>query len=560
MKKFIDSNLHITSWDTIKPYFDDLQKRNIDTRGALEQWLQDRSDLYETLEEDLAWRYIRTNQDTSNQEYKNAYVKYITDILPYEEEAANKLDKKFITSPAINLLPSVPYGNMIKQTSLKLKTYSQKNIPLLAEMRQLEQKFAEIVSPLSITIDDKELTLQQASSLLENKDRAFRKDIYQKIVEKRKSVSTELDELFDKLVKLRHQIAINAGYKNYRDYKFDELGRTDYTPKDCHKFHRAIKLNIVPLVKQFYQTRKEKLNLKTLTPYDLSVDIWGDTPLVPKNILDDTIEAFSLLDSQFGNFISTMKENGLLDLESRKNKAPGGFNYPLYKSGMPFIFANFAGNFHDLQTMVHEGGHAIHTFLTASLPLVEFKEFPSEVAELASMSMELISMKHWHLFFNNLKDTNRAKLRQLENIIEVLPWIAMVDLFQHHIYLNPKLTPQERRNIWNEIYKEFSPDNLSWNEFEFYREILWQKQLHIFEVPFYYIEYGFAQLGAIAVWKNFTHNNKQGISAYKKALSLGYTRDISSIYQTAGAKFSFDQQYIKELVNFVNTQKEQIEL
>ncbi len=552
--KFLPDNFSVSKWKDVKPFFDELEKREITSIASLEKWLQDRSELYEALEEELAWRYINTNRHTDNEHYKKSYIEYITQILPEEEKAANRLDKKLVNNPFFKELPDYPYGNLKKQTELKLKVYTDKNTELLAEARQLEQSYAEIVGKLTVNYDGKELTLQQAATYLENENRQIRKEVYELIYKKRKEVESELDTLFDKLVKLRHQIALNAGYKNYRDYKFDDLGRTDYTPGDCYRFHDTVKKYVVPIVNEIYRKKKDALGVAELMPYDLEAQIPGSITPKPQNILDNTIQAFTQLRPEFGEFLLDMKTRGYLDLESRKNKAPGGFNYPLYKTGVPFIFANFAGTFHDLQTMVHEGGHAIHSFLTANLPIVEFKEFPSEVAELASMSMELLSMKYWHLFFGSEEETKEAQKKQLEGVLKVLPWIATVDKFQHTIYTSPDLTPAERKETWKKVYEEFEPQTLSWNGFEHYKTILWQKQLHIFEVPFYYIEYGFAQLGSVGVWKNFVADNEAGIEQYRKALSLGYTVPISKIYETAGTKFSFSDDFVNGLMNFVKQQ------
>ena len=552
MKNFLPDNFEIKSWENVKPFFKALEKREIGSLDDLIEWLKDRSDLYEFLEEELAWRYINANRFTDNEKYKEEYFRYLEDILPEEERYENILDKKLVKNPFFDRLPDYPYGNLKKQTLLKLKVFNEKNLPLLATMRRMEQEFADITGKLTIVHDGKELTLQQASVYLQDRDRAVREKVYSSIAKKRKIVSEKLEELFDDLVSIRTQIAKNAGYNNYRDYKFDELGRTDYLPDDCFRFHEAVKKYVVPLVAKFYDKRKNLLGVDKLMPYDLEAELPNEVNPRPYNIVENTIFIFSQLDNEFGEYLKLMQDKGFLDLESRKNKAPGGFNYPLYKTGIPFIFANFAGTFNDLQTMVHEGGHAIHFFLTKDLDLIEFKNFPSEVAELASMSMELLSMKYWRKYFDSEAEFLTAQKRQLEGVISVLPWIAAVDKFQHLVYLNPEISIEERNNLWKGVITEFVPNILSYGEYEWYRDILWQKQLHIFEVPFYYIEYGFAQLGAIGVWKNFSKTNAVGIEMYKKALSLGYTKSISQIFSTAGAKFDFSDSYIRDLMNFVN--------
>jgi oligoendopeptidase F len=316
----------------------------------------------------------------------------------------------------------------------------------------------------------------------------------------------------------------------------------------------------VPLVEQLQKIRKDLLGVDKLKPWDLDVDENLKPPLKPflesNDLIMKTINCFSKINSTYAGFIRIMEKGSFLDLDSRKGKAPGGFNYPLHESNIPFIFMNATGNLRDVETMVHEGGHAIHSFLTKDLELASFKETPSEVAELASMSMELISMEHWDSFFSNADDLKRAKLSQLSDIVGILPWVAMIDKFQHEIYLQNDLSPEKRKEIWNNISNEFSGNIVNWEGQELYRDYVWQKQLHIFEVPFYYIEYGFAQLGAIAIWRNYKRNPQKALQQYEDALKLGYTKTIPEIYKTAGIEFNFTKAYINELMHFV---KEEIE-
>ena len=246
-------------------------------------------------------------------------------------------------------------------------------------------------------------------------------------------------------------------------------------------------------------------------------------------------------------------------MASKEGKAPGGYNYPLYESGIPFIFMNAVGSPRDLVTMMHEGGHAVHSFLSRDLKLASFKSCPSEVAELASMSMELISMDHWDVFYKNPEDLKRAKIEHLEDIVATLPWIAIIDKFQHWIYENPKHSVEERNQAWLEIEKEFSNGVTDWTGCEDSLKYSWHKQLHLFEVPFYYIEYGMAQLGALAIWRNYKLDPSKAIEQYKEALKLGYTKGIKEIYKTAGIEFNFSAEYISELADFLNTELESIQ-
>jgi oligoendopeptidase F len=399
------------------------------------------------------------------------------------------------------------------------------------------------------------MTLQQAGTILLETDRTKRESIWRIINNKRLEKKEELETLFDELVKLRHQIAKNAGFDNYRDYMFAAMGRFDYNVQDCEQFHEAVREVVVPVMQDLARERQQKLNLNVLRPWDMAVDPDNLPALKPfqngEQLIEKTQEAFDNIDPYIGSCIRTMRNNNLFDVESRIGKAPGGYNYPLYESGAPFIFMNAAGTLRDLTTMVHEGGHAVHTFISADLPLTEFKNLPSEVAELASMSMELISMDQWHLFLKDENDLTRAKKEQLQDAISTLPWVATIDKFQHWIYTHPSHTQEERAQAWLEIYREFGEGFSNWDELADAETYLWHKQLHIFEVPFYYIEYGFAQLGAIAVWKNYLADRTEGIAHYLAALKLGYTRSIPEIYQVAGIKFDFGKEYIQALINFL---------
>jgi oligoendopeptidase F len=338
---------------------------------------------------------------------------------------------------------------------------------------------------------------------------------------------------------------------------FAAMGRFDYTPQDCFAFHDAIQQEVMSLVKQFTEKRQKELG-HTLRPWDMEVDTKNREALEPftsgKDLLDRTVKCFRKVDDYFAWCIETMDNMARLDLESRKGKAPGGYNYPMAETGVPFIFMNAASSTRDVETMVHEGGHAVHSFLSKDLELAAFKSCPSEVAELASMSMELISYDGQDEFYRTPEELNRAKEEHLEGIIKILPWIATIDKFQHWIYTHPTHTAEERKVYWVQLSKEFGTGMVDWSGYELAQAYTWQKQLHLYEVPFYYIEYGMAQLGALAVWRNFLSDKKRAVQQYKEALSLGYTKTIGEIYKTAGVEFNFSAPYIKELMKFVKAE------
>jgi oligoendopeptidase F len=413
---------------------------------------------------------------------------------------------------------------------------------------------------MMVNYQGEEMTLQKAANFLRNTNRDVRQEVFQLMTDRRLHDAERLDELLDRLIEKRQQVAKNAGYENFRDYKFDALDRFDYTQQDVQDFHQSIALEVKPLLEKIHQSRKETLGYSRLHPWDLSVDINLKPPLQPfeksSELIKKSIACFHRVKPGFAGFLETMQKMKFLDLDSRKGKAPGGFNYPLHESNMPFIYMNATGNLRDMETMMHEGGHAIHTFLTNDLPLLYFKSTPSEVAELASMSMELISMEHWDVFFSSEDELKRARRSQLEGIIEVLPWVATIDKFQQWLYLNHGHTHADRAKAWVEIAHEFGSSVVDWSGCEEAFSKSWQKQLHIYEVPFYYIEYAMSQLGAIAVWKNYKEKPAQAIEQYQNALKLGYTKTIPEIFETAGIEFNFSTVYVKELMAFVQSELE----
>jgi oligoendopeptidase F len=556
VRKFLPENFNVTSWEVLKPYFDKLLSQNINSVDDLKSWFLDRSELEAVISEDMAWRYIRMTCYTENKDYLNAYQDFVQNIQPQIAPASDQLNRKAAESKYLNELSSRQgYDILIRNLKKEIEIFREENIPLFTEITTESQKYAQISGAQTVTIDGKEMTLQQASVMLMSTDRKKREEVYRQITERRLKDKAQLDEIFTKLIKLRHQIATNAGFKNFRDYMFKALGRFDYTPQDCFDFHKAIQHEVVPLLNDFAKERKNKLKVDKLRPWDKAVDPEGRDALKPfttgQELTEKTISVFQKLDEYLGQCLVVMKTMGHLDLESRIGKAPGGYNYPLAEIGVPFIFMNATSTLRDMVTIMHEGGHAIHNFLTRDLELNDFKSTPSEVAELASMSMELISMDHWDEFFKNPEDLKRAKHEHLEDLIETLPWVATIDKFQHWIYENPDHTSEERRTQWNKIFDEFSDTVTDWSGFQEAKDYLWQKQLHLYEVPFYYIEYGMAQLGAIAVWRNFRKDRQQGLKGYTSALRLGYLLSIPAIYAAADIRFDFSRPYIKELMQFV---------
>jgi len=556
VRKFVPEDFTISTWGELKPYFDNLLDRSLDTEAALKQWFHDRSELESIIGEDMAWRYIRMTCYTENEEYRNAYQDFIQNIQPEIAPVADQLNKQAAASPFLDKLAGKPgYDIMIRTLRKEIEIFREENVPLYTEINIETQKYAQISGAMTLEWEGQEMTLPQASVLLMSTDRAIREAIFNKVAARRLQDKDTLNTLFTGLISLRDRVAKNAGFKNFRDYMFKSLGRFDYTPQDCFNFHDAIQKQVVPMLNDLSRERKTALAVTELRPWDKAVDPEGREALKPfgtgQELTDKTIEVFKRLDPFLGQCLQVMKAMGHLDLESRKGKAPGGYNYPLAEVGVPFIFMNATSTLRDMVTIMHEGGHAIHNFLTRELELNDFKSTPSEVAELASMSMELLSMDHWDVFFTNEADLKRAKREHLEDIIETLPWVATIDKYQHWLYENPGHSLDERRKQWNVIFDQFADTITDWSGLQEAKDYLWQKQLHLYEVPFYYVEYGMAQLGAIAVWRNFRKDPKAGLQGYQNALKLGYMQSIPEIYAAAGIRFDFSSAYIKELMDFV---------
>lgn len=552
MRKFVSSDFTCESWKAVEHYLLDLQNRDISSKESFKTWLTDKSELEAVLEENMAWRYIRMTINTLDEKLTESYQFFVTEIQPNLAPFEDSLNRKMMDSPFVNeLAEDQAYAIYFRGVRSALELFREENIAIETELNTLSQQFGAISGKQMITYQGKELTMPQAANFLKDPDESVRKEVYELITERRLQDRAALDELFNLLVKLRNQVAKNAACADYREYKFKSLGRFDYTVADCLAFHDAIEKQIVPIVKQLNLKKLEKLGKPMLKPWDTEVDPDGLAPLKPfsdgAELLDKSIAVFEKLDTYFGDCLKTMKSGGFLDLDSKAGKAPGGYNYPLYESGIPFIFMNAAGAQRDLTTMVHEGGHAVHSFLSRDLELTGFKSLPSEVAELASMSMELLTMDWWNEFYTDEQELKRAKLEQLESVVKVLPWIAQIDAFQHWIYTNPEHSVAERTEEWLRLSKRFGTGLVDYTGYEAVLESSWQKQLHLFEVPFYYIEYGIAQLGALGVWNNYKKNPAKALEDYKRALSLGYTKSIPEIYETAGLTFDFSQSALEEI-------------
>lgn len=561
-RKLLPADYTVTDWNGLEPFFKELIERTITNKAELEGWMADLSELEAVVSEDACWRQIKMTCDTTDKSLEEAFTYFCMEIQPKLQHYADALNKKLVNCPFTADLDHAAYHTYLRSVKKSIELFREENIPILAELSVLQQQYGAIAGKMTVEVEGKEYTLQQAAKFLENSDRKIREAVYYKIQERRKLDEQPMHDLYSSLIAKRHQIAINAGFENYRDYKFKELGRFDYTKEDCFQFHDAVKQYVLPLVNEIYSRKKQKLALDILKPWDTEAEPAGIAPLKPfttgEELYEKTVKCFDQLNPFFADCLRKMKEMNHFDLESRKGKAPGGYNCPLAESGAPFIFMNAAGQMSDVTTMVHEGGHAVHSFLAHPLKLSAFKEYPMEIAEVASMAMELFSMDHWQAFFENEADLKRAKEHQLERTITIFPWIAIIDQFQHWVYEHQQHTVEERTSEWMRILNEFSTNSIDYTGLDEFRKIGWQRQLHLFEVPFYYIEYGIAQLGAIGLWMQYKQNPNNALENYMNALSLGGTKTLPELYKAAGLEFNLTPAYIKTLMEFVKTEMDQL--
>ena len=419
-RNFLPVELSVSAWEQLETYFNDLLSRDLSDAASLHRWLIDRSELEAFLSEDMGWRYIRMSCDTSNEQLAADFNFFVGEIQPKIAPLSHRLDLKLLSSPALPELKGRAFEIMMRQIRKRIEIFREENVPLLAELQQKEQEFSAINGAMTIQVDGKELTLQQAANYLEGNDRIVREEVYHKIYSRRLDDKNRIDELLTELIDMRHKIATNAGFSTFRDYMFASLGRFDYTPDDCLRFHSSVEKTIVPLNNRIDELRRKELGLEEMRPWDILAARADETPLRPFNnsedLMEKTIACFNEINPFLGDCMKAMRDAQRLDLESRKGKAPGGYNYPLYETGLPFIFMNSTNTLRDMVTIVHEGGHAVQSIVDKPLELVDFKNLPSEVAELASMSMELISMEHWHHFFSNPVDLKKAKRKHLEDV------------------------------------------------------------------------------------------------------------------------------------------------
>jgi len=557
-RAFVPADLDPSDWGQLEPIYQSLLDRPIDSIEALRQWLADFSELSAVVSEYGSRKNIDSACHTDDAEIEKAFMHYVEQIAPKIKPMYFELQKKLLAVPCHTELDKDRFFVMIREWRSSVELFRPKNVPLQTQVAKLNNEYDKTIGAMTVEFDGQTLTLQQLSRYLEEPDRETREKAWRLSAERRLVDREKFDGLFDQMMVLRKQMADNAGLSDFRAYMWKALDRFDYTPEHCNDFADAVERVCLPVVNKLDAQRCESLGVQTLRPWDLGVDVKGRAPLRPfdrntsQELVDKSAEVFHRVDPGLGEDFSTMKMGRNLDLESRRGKRAGGFQSSLQESREPFIFMNAAGLDSDVRTMLHEAGHAFHFIWAASQePLVFMRHAPMEFCEVASMSMELVGADHYDVFYPDEADLARAIRGLLEGVICILPWIATIDQFQHWLYTHPEHTPAERTEAWLNILNRFQRSHVDWSGLEDSRATMWHKQLHLFHVPFYYIEYGIAQLGALQLWLAYREDPAKALSAYRSALTLGGKRPLPELFEAAGLKFDFTQATLEPLMSAI---------
>ena len=557
-RRFVPTHIDLGNWSQIAPLFDQLDARAPQCRtvAELEQWILDQGELAAALDQEGSQRYIAMTCHTDSPEAEQAYLQFVEQIEPELKPRQFKLAKLYLAHPLRSQLAPHRYEVFDRDTTLRVELFREENIPLETEESKLAQQFQKLSGSLTVTFRGEEKTLVQMGRYLEEPDRALREEAWRLVAQRRLQEADKFEENFEALLVLREQIARNAGFPNYRAYAFRAKGRFDYTPEDCLKFHAAVETEIMPVVRLLQAERKRQLGVASLRPWDAAVDPLNRPPLRPFTEVEEMVErtqrVFDHLDAGLAGGFRTMRDLKLLDLANRKGKAPGGYQATLAEARLPSIFMNSVGLQRDVETMLHEAGHAFHTLAAKGEDLYSYRSAPIEFCEVASMAMELLGNQHLEEFYSTT-EANRARKTHLEGIINFFPWMATVDAFQHWIYTHPGHTRAERKAAWIALMDRFGGD-VDWSGHEAARAHHWHRQLHIFIHPFYYVEYGIAQLGALQVWANSHRNAAQALRDYQAGLALGGSRPLPELFAAAGCRFDFSAETVRPLVSLVRSE------
>lgn len=554
-RRFVPVGTDLGNWTSVEPLFDQLQSRlaGISIGADLERWILDWGELTAALDEASTRRYIAMTCHTDNEQGEKDYLHFVEHIDPQAKPRQFNLARGVVTHPACSELPGHRFSVLLRDLKVQVELFRPENVALETEEAKLGQQYQKLSGSLTVQFDGQEKTLVQMGRYLEEPDRAVRQRAWEVVADRRLQEQEKFEDLFEKLLHLREQIARNAGFDNYRDFIFRKMGRFDYSAADCLAFHDAVESEVMPAVHRLQAQRREQLALDRLRPWDLGVDPLNRPPLRPFDevgqMVEKTQRVFDRLDPELAEGFRTMDQLHLLDLDNRKGKGPGGYQMTLAESRLPFIFMNAVGIQRDVETILHEAGHAFHALATQQEDIYPYRNPPIEICEVASMSMELLGNEFLEEFYPTT-EASRARKAHLEGIINILPWIVTVDAFQHWIYTHPGHTRDERRAAWLVVMKRFS-GTVDWSGHDQAQACRWHAQLHIFLYPFYYIEYGIAQLGALQVWANSRRDKAAALASYKQALQLGGSRPLPELFAAAACSFEFSRQTLQPLMRLM---------
>lgn len=558
-RQYVAPDADFGKWETAEPYFKELAEREIGSVADFEKWLVDYSELVACLSEEGTRREIDRTLQTDDPERMQRYLDFIENVAPKTQPWHNKLNLKYAQHAEELELPAKRYEVMTRSVENTIELYRDENIPLQVENEKLGAEYQEITGALTCEYEGEERTIQQMTLYLEEPERRVREDAWRLISDRYLKDAERLDKLYEQMVAVRHKIAQNAGFDDYRAYAFRAMERFDYTPEGCLAFHDAIEAVCVPAARKLAAERKAKLGLASLRPWDMAVDPDKRPPLRPFQTAEELkagcSRIFHQVDDELGRVFDTLRERDVLELESRKGKAPGGYQATLAEQRMPFIFMNAVGLETDVRTLLHEGGHAFHTWACRNEPLIAYRHAPIEFCEVASMGMECLALPYTREFFGD--ETPRANKRFFEKIVTFFPYMACVDAFQHYVYTHHDAGIEAWKDYWQELTRRFSPE-IDMEGLEAYDRQSWQKKLHIYQVPFYYVEYGIAQLGALQVWTNALADQDQAVAQYRAALALGGSRPLPELFAAAGGKFDFTEQTLRPLIEQVMARIERL--
>lgn len=558
--QWLPPTVELKTWEQIEPWYQQLIDRAIDSPEALERWLRDAGELNGAVGQEGTERYVAMTCQTDDPAREQAHLAWVRDVEPRLKPVLNALRTKYLDSPHRAALPQDRYFVFDRAQANRRDLYREANIARETQLAELEQQYQKIIGAQTVTFRGKEYTPAQMAPFLEETDRALRQEAWEVVARRRLQDREALDELFDRMRALRAEVAREAGFASFTDYAYRLRERFDYGVTEAVAFQEAIARVVVPLAAEIQEQRRQALKLDRLRPWDLAVDPLNRAPLRPfsdaEQLAEGTQQIFSDVDPELGAQFGFLRRQGLLDLANRKGKAPGGYQTTLEDDRYPFIFMNAVGIDGDLRTLLHEGGHAFHALASRGETLAAYREAPIEFCEVASMSMELLGARKLEMFYD-LADAQRSYRQLLEGIVLILPWIATVDAFQHWLYAHPEHTHAERRAAWAALIDRYG-GNVDWTGYEEAREHSWHRQLHIFLYPFYYIEYGIAQLGALQVWRNAQTDRSGAVAAYRRGLALGGSRPLPQLFEAAGTRFDFSEATLKPLVEAIRAELDQL--